>query len=121
MRQDTKEQYENEMQSCIDSMEGLVPGTEEYKMACESFKILNEVGAKNAEVEQKAKDSKGSTVKDSIFKTIDVILGVANLLLPMVFYNKMTDKHMLFEKSGNIAVSPMFKSFIGKLHPTKKL
>ena len=115
-----KEQFGSEMLSCVDAMEGLVPGTEEYKLAAESLKTLNEISVKNLETEQKTKDSKGSAVKEAIFKGIDVVLTVANILLPMWFYDRMATRHMQFDASGHIP-GPLFKSFMGKLHPTKKL
>ena len=124
-----REQLEGEISREIKHLGTLSPGTEEYDKAAkglaELYKLTIEEDkvTKEAFGQQETRDYEFELKQEALKeqrkdRIVQVGLGAAGIMLPLIFYGVWMRRGLRFEETGTIT-SQTFKSLISRFRPTK--
>ena len=108
----------------IANLENLTPGSKEHTTAVNAVATLYKLKLQEDELQEK-KDRRDMDAairesdeefkkKDRLMEKIKLGVGVAEVILPLVFYGSWLKKGLKFEETGSIT-STTFRNFVSKL------
>ena len=126
MKDETMRLLSEEIESEIDNLSGLEPGSDEHSKAVDSlsklYKLKIEESKNQSELEEKQKEEllkKEQLREQKIDRWVKVGVVAGELTIPLVFYGVWMKRGFKFEETGTFC-SQTFRNFFSRLRPTKK-
>ena len=126
MKDETMRLLSEEIESEIENLSGLEPGSDEHSKAVDSlsklYKLKIEESKNQSELEEKQKEEllkKEQLREQKIDRWVKVGVVAGELTIPLVFYGVWMKRGFKFEETGTFC-SQTFRNFFSRLRPTKK-
>lgn len=113
-----RELLDTEIESLIGALSTLNPGEEGYQETMDSLETLYKLRIEDYSAEESHRNEKAQILEQKKDRYFRLGLGVAELVLPLVFYSVWMRKGFKFEENGTFT-STTFRNLFSRFRPTK--